>query len=174
MENLNALLAILYSSNLLLSAQGVQQPCEDPSSWTLPQITELKEFFSPMPICTSTQCPPGRVSSHRTSSSFVPSCAPYAPAQCPLGRALRILSDSDFCLNSQQSSSSALCACAQCPPGRASQNSQQSFCLLCTPCTCSMPSWQSSTELKERFCLQLCSSPQPCLLRYLATSKVFF
>jgi hypothetical protein len=29
----------------------------------------------------------------------------YAYAQCPLGRALRILSDSDFNLNSQQSSS---------------------------------------------------------------------
>jgi hypothetical protein len=31
MENLDALLAILHSSNLLLSVQGVQQPCEDPS-----------------------------------------------------------------------------------------------------------------------------------------------
>jgi hypothetical protein len=49
-----------YSSNLLLSLQGVQQPCEDPSVDSS-SITELKEFFSSVPICTLTQCPPGRV-----------------------------------------------------------------------------------------------------------------
>jgi hypothetical protein len=31
MEKYDALLAVFYSSNLLLSLQGVQQPCEDPS-----------------------------------------------------------------------------------------------------------------------------------------------
>ena len=75
MENLDALLAILCSSNLLPSLWGVQQPCEDPSVDSS-SISELKEFslFS----LALTQCPPGRVS--------------------------RILSDSCFYLNSQQSS----------------------------------------------------------------------
>jgi hypothetical protein len=40
---------------------------------------------------------------HRTFNSSVSFCAPFAPAQCPPGRALRILSDS-VSLNSQQSS----------------------------------------------------------------------
>jgi hypothetical protein len=38
----DALLALLSSSNLLLSLQGVQKPCEDPSPWTLIQIQNSK------------------------------------------------------------------------------------------------------------------------------------
>jgi hypothetical protein len=73
--------------------------------WILPQILELKEFSSlPVPIYTLSLCPPSRVSSSRTSNSFVLLCT-YAPSQCPPGRALRIFSDYCFFLNSQQSSS---------------------------------------------------------------------
>jgi hypothetical protein len=82
-----------YSSNLLLSLQGVQQPCEDPSVDSSSKFQNSKSSLLPVPVCTLSQCPPGRVSSHRTSNSSV-LCALLAPAQCPLGRALRILSDS--------------------------------------------------------------------------------
>jgi hypothetical protein len=55
-------------------------------------------------------------------------CTPFAPAQCPPGRALRILNDSVFCL---QTLSRVLlqhhCAYARCPLGRALQNSQQNY-----------------------------------------------
>jgi hypothetical protein len=47
-----------------------------------------------VPIYTLSQCPPGRVFSHKTPNSSVLFCAPNAPAQCPPSRALRILSDS--------------------------------------------------------------------------------
>jgi hypothetical protein len=47
------------------------------------------------------------------------------------------------------------------------------FLLNASLCICSMPTWQSFYRTPQRFCLQLCSSPQPCLLRCSTTSKVF-
>jgi hypothetical protein len=57
----------------------------------------------------------------------------------------------DFFFTIQNSKSSLhpvpACTLAQMPTSQSifSQNIQQ-FCLLCTPCTCSMPTWQSSSE----------------------------
>jgi hypothetical protein len=116
--------------------------------WTLPQLPELKEFSSFL-------CLPAHFLDallvefplHRTFSSSVSFCAPFAPAQCPPGRALRILSDSVLLLNSQQSSSN------------------------CTLCICSMPTWQSSTEFTVEFCLQLCLSYTALPPRYSTTLR---
>jgi hypothetical protein len=56
---------------------------------------------------------------------------------------------------------------AQCPPGRASQNSSELLASIfklstefsfSTSCLRSMPTWQSPTELTAKFCLQLCFS----------------
>jgi hypothetical protein len=95
MEISDALLAILYSSNLLLSVSGCSTTLRRSLSGFFLQLQNSRSSL-PVPVCTSTQCPPSRVSSYRTSSSSILSCAPYAPAQCPPGRALRILSDSNF------------------------------------------------------------------------------
>jgi hypothetical protein len=42
--------------------------------------------------------------------------------------------------------------------------------LLCTLCTCSMPTWQSFTELLGASVCNCVLPTQPCLLRYSATS----
>jgi hypothetical protein len=149
MENLDALLAILHSSNLLLSLQGVQQPCEDPSVDSS-SISELKEFLLSLAL---TQCPPAQCQESSITTEFFLCALLALLAECALQQLNALLAEFTellcFCLllNSQQSSS------------------------LCTPCTGSMPTWQSFTELKESFCLQLCSSPQPCLLRCSTTSR---
>jgi hypothetical protein len=133
MENLDALLALLLLKQPLAEPIRVfNNPVKIPQ-WILPSNTELKEFSSPVPVCTMSQCPPGRVSSHRTSRIL------YAPAQCPSGRALRILSDSVSSVNSQQSSSFVHSL-----------------------------HWLNAhlAELHrtpQSFCLQLCSPTQPCL-----------
>jgi hypothetical protein len=52
MENLDALLAILLLKQPLAESFRVfNNPVKIPQ-WILPQNTELKEFFSPVPICT--------------------------------------------------------------------------------------------------------------------------
>jgi hypothetical protein len=145
---LDALLAILYSSNLLLSLQGVQQPCEDPSVDSSLNSRTQRVLFSCACLHMS-QCPPGRVSFHRTmptsrNSSVRTLCALLAPAQCPLGRALRILSDSGSSLRTHSR-----------------------VLLLNAPlCICSMPTWQSFTEL-------LRDSVCNCVLLHSLASKVF-
>jgi hypothetical protein len=51
--------------------QGVQQPCEDPSVDSSSNLQNSKSSL-PVPVCTLTQCPPGRVvqnSSELLSSS---------------------------------------------------------------------------------------------------------
>jgi hypothetical protein len=89
----DALLALLGSSNLLLSLQGVQQPCEDPSldSSSNP---ELKEFF----LCALwhllnallAECLESSVilTSVELTTEFLPN-ATHAFTQCPPGRALQ-------------------------------------------------------------------------------------
>jgi hypothetical protein len=94
------------SSNLLLSLQGVQQPCEDPSVDSSFKFRTQRVLFSSVPVCTLSQCPPGRVSSHRTFNSSVLFCAPMHLLNAHLAE----LSESSVILfllkNSQQSSSS--------------------------------------------------------------------
>jgi hypothetical protein len=68
----------------------------------------------------------------------------------------------------------ALLALAQCPLGRASQNSSELLSsselttefLYALPCTCSMPTWQSFTEL-------LRDSVCNCVLLHSLASEVF-
>jgi hypothetical protein len=79
----------LYSSNLLLNLQGVQQPCEDLVVESSFKIHNSKNSLLPVPVWTLTQMPPWK-------SIF-------------------------------------------------SQNFQW-FYPLCTPCTCSMPTWQSPSK----------------------------
>jgi hypothetical protein len=168
MERLDAFRAILYSSNPLLSLSGCSTTLRRSLNGLFLQLLELKEFSSPVPVCTLTQCPLGRVSSHRTFNSSVPSCAPMHLLNAHLAE----LSESSVILVLLSGLTAEFLPMhhytyAQCPLGRASQDSQQSLCLLCTPCTCSMPSWQSFTELTQRFCLQL------CFLIHSLASKVF-
>jgi hypothetical protein len=62
----------LCSRNLLLSLLDVQQPCEDPSvdsSFNF-QNSKSSLLFS-VSVCTMSQCPLGRVSSHKMPSSSV-------------------------------------------------------------------------------------------------------
>jgi hypothetical protein len=116
MEKYDALLALLSSSNLLLSLQGVQQPCEDPSPWTLLQFPELKEFSS-----------------------------------CALLHLLNAL----------------LAECLESSVILTSVELTTEFFLNASLCICSMPTWQSSTELTTEFLSATVSS-----LHSLA-SKVF-
>jgi hypothetical protein len=97
MENLDALLAILHSSNLLLSLQGVQQPCEDPSvdssSIQNSKSSSLCAYLhtDSMPSWQSS-IPEYRTSEILSSSELTTEfffCALLALAQCPLGRALQ-------------------------------------------------------------------------------------
>jgi hypothetical protein len=75
---------------------------------------------------------------------------PFAPAQCPPGRALRILSDFGLLRTLSRVPSS------------------------CTSCLWSMSTWQSSYRiLSDSFC-NFVSATQPYLLRCSATSQVFF
>jgi hypothetical protein len=90
---LDALLAILLLKKLLVECFRVfNNPVKMPQ-WTLPLITELKEFSSPL----SAHLLNAHLAKYplRTSNSFVLLLCTYAPAQCPLGRALGILNDSD-------------------------------------------------------------------------------
>jgi hypothetical protein len=113
----------------------------DPSS----SFRTQRVLFSFVPICTLTRCPPGRVSfSTERSSSSVSFVHSYALARCPPGRALRILSDSV---------SSELTA---------------EFLPQMHPCIRSMPTWQSSTERPQRFCLLSNCTPCTVLNAHLA------
>jgi hypothetical protein len=110
------------------------------------QMVELKRVLFPFyVVCTLIRCLLAEFPFHRMFSSSVSFVlCTYAPAQCPLGRALRILNDFIFSLlNSQQSSSN------------------------CTLCLCSMPTWQSLYRTPKRLYLQL------CLLPHSLASKVF-
>jgi hypothetical protein len=130
MENLDALLAILYSSNLLLSLQGVQQPCEDPS---VDSSFKFQNSKSSLLLCLSAQCLNAHLAEYllQNIQQFCLLCT-YAPAQCPLGRALRILSDSGSSSElTTEFFSMHHCAYAQCPLGRASQNSSENSVCNC-------------------------------------------
>jgi hypothetical protein len=112
------------SSNFLLSLQGVQQPCEDPSVDSSSKFQNSKSSLFFCAVCTLTQCPPGRVSFHRTSNSSV-SCAPMHPLNAHLAE----LSESSVILVLLELTTEfylcALLALARCPLGRASQNSSE-------------------------------------------------
>jgi hypothetical protein len=58
MDNSDAVLAIPCSRNLLLSAQGVQQPCDDPTVDSSSIIELDRVIFLSMPTCTLSQFPP--------------------------------------------------------------------------------------------------------------------
>jgi hypothetical protein len=114
------------SSNLLLSPQGVQQPCEDPSvDSSSNHRTQRVLFF----LCLSAHCLYALLAEYLPSterSAVMSSCAPMHPLNAHLAE----LSESSVILfllkNSQQSPSSVhCCAYAQCPPGRALQNSSE-------------------------------------------------
>jgi hypothetical protein len=92
MENLDALLAILHSSNLLLSSQGVQQPYEDPSVDSSSNYRTQRVLF----LCLSALCLNALLAEYQESLVILASyelttkfflCALLAIAQCPLGRA---------------------------------------------------------------------------------------
>jgi hypothetical protein len=110
----DALLALLSSSNLLLSLQGVQQPCEDPSPWTLLQIQNSKSS----------------------------SCALWHLLNALLAECL----ESSVILTSVELTTEFF---------------------LNTLCLCSMPSWQSLTELLRDSVSLL------CLPLHSLASKVF-
>jgi hypothetical protein len=131
MENLDALLAILHSSNLLLSAQGVQQPCEDPSV----DSSSISRTQRVPPVHFGiTQCPPGRVSRIlsdscflRTPSRVLPLCTPCTGSMPTWQSCQESSDDSDFLRTHSRVLLCALLALAQCPPGRVVQNSQRVF-----------------------------------------------
>jgi hypothetical protein len=106
MENeMDALLAILLLKPLLEYFWVFSNPVEA-LQWTLPsQHRTQRVLSSSVPICTLPRRPPGSIFSTEHSTVLGSFCAPFAPAQCPPGRALRILSDSGLPSNSQQSSS---------------------------------------------------------------------
>jgi hypothetical protein len=125
MENLDTLLAILHSSNLLLSLQGVQQPCEDPLVDSSFNYRTQRVLFSSVPVCTISQCPPGRVSSSQNVQQFCPLVHPMHPLNAHLAE----LSESSVILVLSKLTAEFFsmhhCAYAQCPLGRASQNSSE-------------------------------------------------
>jgi hypothetical protein len=121
--------------------------------WILPSNTELKEFSSLLCLSAHFSMPSWQsiFSTEHSTVLSVFSVHPMHSAQCPPGRALTessvILSSSS---NSQQSSSSS------------------------TSCLRSMPTWQSSTELTTKFCLQLCFSYTALPPEVFNNLKVFF
>jgi hypothetical protein len=86
MENLDALMAILHSSNLLLNPLGCSATLR--RSFSLDSSSKIQNSKSSLlvPVCTLSQCPPSRVFLHRTPNSLVLFCAPNAPNQCPPGK----------------------------------------------------------------------------------------
>jgi hypothetical protein len=119
-------------------------------------------------------------------SSLPPELEEFFPLLCLsahfldalLAEFLRILSDS-VSLNSQQSSFlCALLALAQCPPGRASQNSSEllseltaEFLQLYLMHMLNSHLAELFTEFTAEFCLQLCLSYTALPPRYLATLR---
>jgi hypothetical protein len=110
----DALLTLLSSINLLPSLQGVQQPYEDPSPWTLLQIKNSKSF----------------------------SCALWHLLNALLSEFL----ESSLILTSIELTIEFF---------------------LSTMCLCSMPSWQSLTDLLKDYVSLL------CLPLHSLASKVF-
>jgi hypothetical protein len=92
------------SSNLLLSLQGVQQPCEDPSVDSSFKFRTQRVLFSSVPVCTL-------LNAHLAEyllQNFQQFCPPVHSMHL-LNAHLAELSESSvilFLLNSQQSSSS--------------------------------------------------------------------
>jgi hypothetical protein len=126
MENLDALLAIpLLKQPLADSFRVFSNPVKI-LQWILPSKSQnSKEFSSPVPVCTMSQCPPGRVSFHRTFSSSVFFCAPMHLLNAHLEK---LSKSSVIMFLSELTVEFLLCALlapARCPLGRASQNSSE-------------------------------------------------
>jgi hypothetical protein len=137
------------SSNLLLSLQGVQQPCEDPSVDSSSNYRTQRVLFL-VPVCTLSQCPPGRVSSHRTSNSSVLFCAPMHLLNAHLA---------------ELSESSVILVLLELTAEFFSMHS------LCTMLNAHLAELHRTPQ---RFCLQLCSSPYTALPpRYSTTLRSF-
>jgi hypothetical protein len=131
MENLDSLLDILYSRNLLLSVQGVQQPCEDPSVGSSSNLQNSKSSLSVL-VCTLTQCPPGRVV-EKSSELLSPSelttdlflCALLHLLDAHLAECLESSVTLTFIELTVEFFFNATFAYAQCPLGRDLQNSSE-------------------------------------------------
>jgi hypothetical protein len=125
MENLDALLAILHSSNLLLSLQGVQQPCEDPS---VDSSSKFQNSKSSLLFCACLHTDSNALlaeylfTEHPTVLSSVHS---LHLLNAHLAELHRILSDSDSSELTAEFFPCALLAPTQCPLGRALQNSSE-------------------------------------------------
>jgi hypothetical protein len=139
------------SSNSLLSLQGVQQPCEDPSvDYSFNYRTQRVLFSS---LCLPACCLNALLAEYLLAE--LPAVlSPSAHPLHMLNAHLAELSESSVILFLLELTveflSMHLCAYAQCPLGRALQNSQQSFCLqLCL----------SYTTLPPRYSVTLRSSP---------------
>jgi hypothetical protein len=112
---------------------SLKQPLAEPNrvfnnpvkilQWILPSITELKEFPSPCACLHNGSMPTWQSVFSQNVQQLCTLLCTYAPAQCPLGRALRILSDSGPSLRTH----------SRVPPNA-------------PLCICSTPTWQSSTE----------------------------
>jgi hypothetical protein len=113
------------SSNLLLSLQGVQQPCEDPSVDSSSNYRTQRVLFSS--LCLSAHYSNAHLAEYLLPerSTVLSSCAPMHPLNAHLAE----LSESSVILVLLPELTTefflcALLALAQCPPGRASQNPQ--------------------------------------------------
>jgi hypothetical protein len=139
----------------------LQQPLAEPSGclvthakilqWILPPALRTQRVLFLLCLPTQSQCPPGRVSSLTELSAILSSYAPIHWLNAHLAELHRILSDSVFFFNSQQSS-----------PFNAPQRIR------------SMPTWQSSTEFSTELCLQLCFSHTALPPRYSTTLRSSF
>jgi hypothetical protein len=97
----------LCLSNLIAESFWVFSKPVNIPQWILPPASRTQRvLFTSVSVYTLPRSPPGRVPSPQNVQQFYPFYAPFSPAQCPPGRALRILSDSSPLKNSQQSSSS--------------------------------------------------------------------
>jgi hypothetical protein len=170
MENSDALLAILLLKQPLVESFRVfNNPTKIPQ-WILLQIPELKEFFSLVPTCTL-------LNPHLVECLFTELSVEFLSSVHSLhllNAHLEELSKSLVILASSELITEfflcALCALAQCPPEELHRIPQSFYLMLNSKSSSSVHSlhWLNThlTELHrtpQRFCLQLCFSPQPCL-----------
>jgi hypothetical protein len=132
MEKLTPSWLSCCSSDFLLSLLGVQQPSKGPSVDSSFSSRTQRVLFTFVAFYTLPRRPLGGVSSPRMFSSSVSSVRPLHM----LNASWQSFSEYSvilLLLNSQQSSFlCALLAMAQCPPGRASQNSSKILSELTT------------------------------------------
>jgi hypothetical protein len=103
---LDALLAILCSSNLLLSLQGVQQPCEDPSVDSSSNSQNSKSSLLSCACLHTYSMPTWQSIFSQNIQQFCPSAHPMHLLNAHLAELSESLVILFFLKNSQQSSSS--------------------------------------------------------------------